>query len=283
MLCIGGADESKRDGFIVSQGEQRRAQLGIRGGLGQFHHAAYERGQAIAEVVVAVDAGDFFNEVDFALNVQTPGGQLYRELVGRLLADGETQAAEDAENIFDRDLLPQDARHLAAAQPDRTPQHLARYRVDLTAGKLAATGSQNQFGHTRAGQGSRAKVGATFKAVRGIGMHALTACRLANTCRVEPSGFDKNVFRLFRDHGVKAAHDSRQGHRLFGVSDDQVFRMQLALDAVECLEHFSGTGAAHDDSPALQQVKIEGVRGMAHLPQGIVGRIRDVVDGALVH
>src|SRR5207248_9979554 len=54
----------------------------------------------------------------------------------------------------------------------------------------------------------------TFKAVRGIGMHALTACRLANTCRVEPSGFDENVFRLFRDHRVKAAHDSRQGHRL---------------------------------------------------------------------
>src|SRR5205814_1042166 len=182
--------------------------------------------------------------------------------VGRLLADGETQAAEDAENIFDRDLLPQDARYLAAAQPDWTPQHLARYRVDLTAGKLAATGSQNQFGHTRAGQGSRAKVGATFKAVRGIGMHALTACRLANTCRVEPSGFDENVFRLF------------------GVSDDQVFRMQLALDAVECLEHFSGTGAAHDDSSTFEQIEIEGVGGMPYLVQSVVAGVNGVADAA---
>ena len=111
-------------------------------------------------------------------------------------------------------------------------------------------------------------------------MHALTACRLANTCRVEPSGFDENVFRLFRDHGVKAAHDSRQGHRLFGVSDDQVFRMQLALDAVECLEHFSGTSAAHDDSSTFEQIEIEGVGGMPYLVQGVVAGVNGVADAA---
>ena len=33
-------------------------------------------GQGVGEAVVAVDAGDFFDEVDLALEVEAPGGEL---------------------------------------------------------------------------------------------------------------------------------------------------------------------------------------------------------------
>ena len=32
-------------------------------------------GERVGEAVVAVDAGDFFDEVDFAFEVETPGGE----------------------------------------------------------------------------------------------------------------------------------------------------------------------------------------------------------------
>src|SRR5437773_8970687 len=56
--------------------------------------------------------------------------------------------------------------------------------------------------------------------------------------------------------------------------------MQGADNAVERLQFLAGTGAAHDDLAACQQVKIKGVGGMAHLLQGVVGGISGVVDGA---
>src|SRR5260370_34029883 len=111
-------------------------------------------------------------------------------------------------------------------------------------------------------------------------MYAVAACRLAHTWRVEPSGFEENVFRLFRDHRIEAAHDARQGHRFLGVGDDQVFRMQLALDAIERLQALSGAGAAYDNRAALQQIEIEGVRWVPNLMQGIVAGVHGVADAA---
>ena len=42
---------------------------------GSALHAFAECGQRVGEAVVAVDAGDFFDEVDFAFEVETPAGK----------------------------------------------------------------------------------------------------------------------------------------------------------------------------------------------------------------
>ena len=39
-------------------------------------------GEGVGEAVVAVDAGYFFDEVDLALEVETPGGEFYFEGAG---------------------------------------------------------------------------------------------------------------------------------------------------------------------------------------------------------
>ena len=64
------------------------------------------RGEGVGEAVVAVDAGDLFDEVDLALEVEAPGGELDGEGVGgrvgvRVAAEGsevlrETMSAGDA-------------------------------------------------------------------------------------------------------------------------------------------------------------------------------------------
>ena len=72
---FGGGAEGAGDGFVESGGEQSAADGGFSFGPGQRLHAFAECGQRVGEAVVAVDAGDFFDEVDFAFEVEAPAGK----------------------------------------------------------------------------------------------------------------------------------------------------------------------------------------------------------------
>ena len=77
------AGEGAGDGFAVAESEETGADRGfLRGGrMGDDGHRC---GEGVGEAVVAVDAGDLFDEVDLALEVETPGGELDGEgRVGR--------------------------------------------------------------------------------------------------------------------------------------------------------------------------------------------------------
>ena len=79
------AGEGAGDGFAEAEGEEAGADGGFlcRGGVGDDDAG---RGERVGEAVVAVDAGDLFDEVDLALEVETPGGEFYVEgcvLIGR--------------------------------------------------------------------------------------------------------------------------------------------------------------------------------------------------------
>ena len=58
--------------------ESGREQSAAHGGFalspGQRLHAFAKGGQRVGEAVVAVDARDFFNEVDFAFEIEAPTG-----------------------------------------------------------------------------------------------------------------------------------------------------------------------------------------------------------------
>ena len=116
--------------------------------------------------------------------------------------------------------------------------------------------------------------------MRSVGMHAVAPRSAADARRLEPCRFDKNIFRLLRDHGVEAAHHPGQGDCLLGISDDQVFGMQLALHAVECFQSLAFVGPTHDDLATLQQIKIESVGGVAHLDERVIAGVYRIVDRA---
>jgi len=65
-----------------------------------------------------------------------------------------------------------------------------------------------------------------------------------------PCRLDEHVLRPLGDHGVEAAHDTGQRHRLLFVSDDEVPGRELAVHAVERLEHLAFAGAPDDDGAA---------------------------------
>ncbi len=72
---VGGGAERAGDGFVKSRGEQCAADRGFALGPRQRAHAFAECGQRVGEAVVSVDARDFFNEVDLALEIEPPTWQ----------------------------------------------------------------------------------------------------------------------------------------------------------------------------------------------------------------
>ena len=77
---VGVRGEGAGDGFAVAEGEE----AGADGGFfccGRVGDDGDRSGEGVGEAVVAVDTGHLFDEVDLALEVETPGGELDLELV----------------------------------------------------------------------------------------------------------------------------------------------------------------------------------------------------------
>ena len=71
------AGEGAGDGLAETEGEEASADGGFFCGYGVGDDREW-RGDGVGEAVVAVDTGDLFDEVDLALEVEAPGGELGR-------------------------------------------------------------------------------------------------------------------------------------------------------------------------------------------------------------
>jgi hypothetical protein len=71
--------EGAGDGFAVAESEEAGADGGFFCGCGVSDNGK-RSGESVGEAVIAVDAGDLFDEVDLALEVETPGGELDGEV-----------------------------------------------------------------------------------------------------------------------------------------------------------------------------------------------------------
>src|SRR5208337_4754237 len=120
------------------------------------------------------------------------------------------------------------------------------------------------------------------KSAPGVGVNAVPLRHAAHGDWVPPRGFDQDVFRTLGDHRIEAAHHASEPDGLSRVGYDQVFGGELTLDAIESLESFAVPGAAYDQPAAFEQIEIEYVRGLATLPQNVVGSVNGVTDGPLI-
>ena len=68
------AGEAAGDGLAVAEFEEAIA-YGVLGSRGRVVGDGKCRGKRVGEAVVSVDAGDFFDQIDLTLEVETPGGQ----------------------------------------------------------------------------------------------------------------------------------------------------------------------------------------------------------------
>src|SRR5690349_2327943 len=100
--------------------------------------------------------------------------------------------------------------------------------------------------------------------------------------RIPPGRLDQDVAGLVGDHGVKAAHNSSQAYGLLRIGYHEIFGGELALNAVERLQSLARPRVTNDQPMSFEQVEIENVRGLTHLPQNVIGSVDGVVNRALI-
>src|SRR5277367_2268515 len=107
--------------------------------------------------------------------------------------------------------------------------------VDDVADQRAAARCEDQLGDAVGRRNGRFEIGPAFEAVRGVGVNAVALRHAADGDRVPPRGFDQDVLRFIRDHGVEAAHHAGQTYRLLRVGYDQIIGGELAVNAIQSL------------------------------------------------
>src|SRR5579862_3426934 len=143
----------------------------------QLHNGAAVSGQSVSELIVAVQARDFFDDIDLALHITPPAGNVHAELRVSLAFrdERESQPLEQAENLSSLELAAKDAVNFGNAQQHRRLIHSLRDHIDNIAGQFSAPGVENHFGDQVAGEHGGFEIGSALEAVRSVGMQAVTA------------------------------------------------------------------------------------------------------------
>src|SRR5256885_493978 len=92
-------DETQRDRLVITKCKQISSQSIFLTLIRKLLHRAGERWQRIREIVEAVDARDFFNEVNLAINVEAPGRNVHAE-VGRFFGNSSVRSADANRRCF---------------------------------------------------------------------------------------------------------------------------------------------------------------------------------------
>src|SRR6266852_2603473 len=251
--------------------------------MGQFPNLAAVGGKSVWELVVAMQARQLFDDVDLAFDVEAPAGNMDQIPLLAPRQHRETETCEDAADLNRAEFLAENSLHFPQIELHRGQVKLAGNHVDHFADERATTGAENQLGDPVSRSDGRFEIGAALKPVRGVGVNAVPLRHTAHRDRVPPRGFDQDVVRFLRDHRVEAAHHAGQSHRLFRVGNDEIFGGKLVLHAIQSLERFAGSGFANHQAAFFEQIEIEHVRGLANLPQDVVGSVHRVADGALIN
>jgi len=243
---------------------------------------ARKRWQRVGEFVVAVDTGDLFDQVDLALQVEPPAGELH---VVRAFACWRERAAERGKKTFDDiggnplavECRTEMAPYLAHAEANRRAVRGLRgerrnHHIDQRPRHVTAALFDDQAGHKIVRKRRRCEVRAALEAMRGVRMQPVASRTGANRRRVEPRRFDENVPGLVGYARLPSTHDPGEPKRLALVGDDQIVGNEGAFGAVQQLQFFAGACATHDDA-AFNLVQIEGMGRLPHREPTEVGRI----------
>src|SRR6185312_1872605 len=238
---VGGGAEGGGDGLGPAHGEQGLTHRGFFRGPGKFDDGAGEGGQRVLEAVVAVDAGDFFDEVDFALEVESPAWE--RDLPGFVSARFQTAAKAgkegfggsggDAFRVFSRAQNTAGFRYSKgdAGSLRRVLFCFGDDDIDKFADLMAA-GFEKDLADESRSDGRGVKVGSALEAMRGVSMDEVAFGGATNAEGVEPGGFNEDIFGFGGDARIPSSHDSGKSEGLLFVGDHEVFGIEDAVDFV---------------------------------------------------
>lgn len=250
--------------------------VGAISGVGGGEGGAESRRDAFK----AYNTGEFFDEIDGSLQIEAVAGDLPAggEVAGFLF--DESEFFEDGVAFVGGE--GGDAEELAGAgfiQFDLANEGGGSAGDDRDVVGLAASDGEDETGGGVGSAEGLVGVGPALEAVSGVGVQAEAAGGAADTGGLEVGDFEQDVGGGLGDAGVESTHDASDGEGFDLVGDDEVVELKSAGLAVEGDEGFAFGGVADDDA-AAKLGEVEGVEGLAHLHEDVIGDINEVVDGA---
>ena len=280
---LGVGVEGQRGGLIEALCRQQP--LGLELLLLVVVQAAVGDGGSVQEgghdMVIAVLADDLLGQIGEALHVLAVERCRDVPAAVSLHIHGELEALED----IDHGLVGHgDAQHAAdlGRGGDDVPalQRAAIGQVVFQRGDVAAVQLLNEVQGAGKAHLGGVTVHALLVAGGGVAVLAQSAAGLADRVAGEGRALEEQAGGGVVHAGVCAAHDAGQRHRLLGVADDQIVGVQGELLLVEGGDLLALRSAADGDAAARHLIQVEGVHGLAHLQQGVVGDVHHVADGA---
>src|SRR5208283_1671897 len=207
-------------------------------------------------LVRAVHAGNFLNQIHLAFQIHAEGRNLKRHRLRRTARSHRTRLAihslqtKLAEIKFALLRFQGDTEQfvdLVLAQGDFLRPDRFRIRVHNAFGQFAAGGFQNQLRRALTRPVTDADVRAALEAVAGFAAQTERLAGAADVGRRKIGALDEHVRRRIVYFRVLAAHDSGQGDAFLFVGNQKHFVRQRAFDTVEGFELLSGIGATDDD------------------------------------
>ena len=122
-----------------------------------------------------MQARQFFDDVDLALDIETPAGNVDQVPLFAAWQHRETETSEDAADFNRAEFLAENAVHFAQIELHRSQIKLAGDHVDHVADERAAAGSENQFGDPVGRSDGRFEIRAALESVRGVGVNGRDA------------------------------------------------------------------------------------------------------------
>ena len=219
---LGGINHGARNRFTVAQTYQPPG----NGQLFLAERVAFDprrRGaDARRQPIVAVDARNFLNEVHLTRHIGPPGGCPRAPTAFLLSLHFKTQGAQNALRFCGRNLSAKNAKDFPRAQ--HQPHAGIRTRIYIE--KIRQNFAPGEFGNHRSraisGERRYLNVSATFEMVRGFRVHAVSFRRAADGNRLEPGALQQHRTGGWRNFGILAAHNPREGHRQPAVGNHQV-------------------------------------------------------------
>ena len=227
-------------------------------------------------VVVAVEARDFLDQISRECEVGTPRGSHHRKRAIVRAFDDATDRAQQLGDALGAVGHTGQALHLADGQRDNDGLaaliHVRDARIDRAAAVFKEELDSTLGSHRR-----KLRVRAALKALRGLRVQLVSTRATRDRHSIEMSGLEQHVGRPLADLGVGAAHDTgnTDDPRTFAlgrVGDEQILRVELPLFLVQGHQRLARAGTAHNDRGG----QVAQVVGVHRLPEVKHDVVRDV-------
>src|SRR5450759_88580 len=134
-------NEGQGNGLAVTERQQGRAQSRIFVRIGQLANLADVGGKRVWELVVAVQARQFFDDVDLAFDVEAPAGDVDQVSIFAARKHHETETSKDAADFKGAEFFAENAVHFPQVELYGSKIKLAGDHVNHVADERAAAGS----------------------------------------------------------------------------------------------------------------------------------------------